>query len=177
MILILTYLFLFLFPYPRYSTGINIFDVGIITDNYGIVNEMDIIKNLKIGYPIDRDGTINLVWQCLEIDELQTVCEEVGYSDDYGEVVYDASFNVISSGNIYQFGTRHVQTLDDCHELEEDWKRLIREEEVACFSAFYEWENPMNDPSFKRSSQWTIDKIKSPYGRWSWFGEDAEASE
>jgi hypothetical protein len=112
-----------------------------------------------------------LVWQCVKIESIQTNCEEENFTEDLGEVGYSPSFKIKGHNAMCDFFTSKVVTHEICEEDRREWEKLCQEGEVACFSAYYDGEIKERDGAIAQHTSWTIDRIKSKKGRWSYFCE------
>jgi hypothetical protein len=141
---------------------------GILTDSYGLVTKKDIQDNLDEADPIDSEGKPMLVWQCVHVDHLRTHCFSAGYSDNIGAEAFHAGITVTSGRKKYEFMTRGVGDWPDCVDYRNAWIRLIRGQ-IACFSGYFNSEEPSDERRFDTISYWVLDKIKSKKGKWSYF--------
>ncbi len=145
---------------------------GILTNDYGIVTEKDVEDNAKIANSIDSENPERpfLVWQCLPIEDVQMECENQDYDEELNSVTCDPTLSLTHDGKHYEFWVRRLQYLEDYQDMELALQSLFKDEEIACFSAFYDWDEPMSETGSR--SLWTLDRIKTRRGEWSYFSAE-----
>ncbi|MBI3018339.1 MAG: hypothetical protein HYY61_00370 [Deltaproteobacteria bacterium] len=147
---------------------------GIITDDYGIVTDEDIRKEAEISepQPIIEEFSPFMVWQCLRLVHVWMECIPTGDEIVPCSPGVSAILKIYDGEALYEFITRRPMEIDSCDDMISQWHHLMDGEEVACVSASYDLDLPIsdNDPWFRYSS-WTINRVKSHQGSWSYFVE------
>ena len=149
--------------------------IGLLTEDYNIVTDTDLNEeeqNCAIIYPFPPPypyGGCFHYWQCLPTNEVLMNCEEleelkgIADSEDTGQI----DFRIKNGQDIHYFYTRRNFNMQSCWEWIEEWKDVMRGEDVVCISGIY-----LNMEEFKNGPKhyyWIIDRMKSRYSEWSYF--------
>lgn len=170
---------LFLFPIIFFallnlSMSFNI-NYGILTDDYGIVTEEDLRKEAEIAepQPIMENFSPFMVWQCLPLIQVSTACDPTGDEIVSNSPGMQPLLTIFDGHSLFEFSTRRPCEENACNAMINRWKYLFEGEEVACISASYDQDYPVSNKNpWTRYSTWTINRIKSKKGNWSYFSED-----
>lgn len=143
---------------------------GILTQDYGIITPSDIRQNAAHAHAVDskNPGVPFLVWQCLPLENASLECEHLSYDDEQDRYTCSPTLRVVVDGHHLQFDVRHLYDFDDYNYMEQEIHAVLDGEDVGCFSGYYDWDEPA-EPPFSRYSLWTLDRIKSRRGEWSYF--------
>ncbi len=136
---------------------------ALLTEDFGVLNEQDFI--LKEGEappgPIIGNYSAFKVWQCFSTEnaEYHISC------NDYTE----PNLVVISSDQLHDFYfRRRFEDYEDCLEVITQWKKLITSEDAFCVKGYFSGTETIPNSEEKKFF-WTIDRIKSSKGCWSYF--------
>jgi len=139
---------------------------AILTEDFGILKERDYIlreSESKPG-PITGNYSSFTVWQCFSIDNID-------YRITCGDS-NDPNLVVITSGHWHKYYfNRTFEDQQDCLDVINRWKKLISSEDSFCVKGYFSGYEKISPHNKQEKSSWTIDRIKSLYGCWS-YSED-----
>ncbi len=141
-------------------------DIGLLTDDYGIVNQEDLDRNKKEARPVpfSPDGVNSFAyWQCLKPEKYYLSCQ--AYHVEEG-VLGGMTFWILSNGKKYSFGTPKNYEIEACQANIKEIQEIMLNQEVVCVSGKYV---DMNNGE----SSWIIYNVKSKKGMWSLFVIDS----
>ena len=110
-----------------------------------------------------------MVWQCLRLVQVWMECIPTGDEIVPGSPGVSSILKIYDGEALYEFITRRPREIDSCDAMISQWHSLMDGEEVACISASYGQDLPVLDND--RYSYWTINRVKSHRGNWSYFIE------
>lgn len=148
--------------------------VGALTHDYGLLTDYDLFSVMKNVSPEcwrKRRDCPTEYWQCLRLDSLALACEAL---DKEGDALVVAPLLTVRSNRIeYEYFTRRPGSAEDCRGDISQWSRILQIGDAACFSASIVEETKYSSRRKKINKLFLeLGKIKSPYGRWSYFCED-----
>lgn len=143
---------------------------GLLTDDYGVLNEADLFYETKramgTSYKLEDDLSVHQRWQCFETKKVQFRYSM--WRDDYsdygpGATLCDYSFRVNDEiGVQHIYVARRAKARTDCRELFKEWKKIRKNSKYTCLigePASYE----------NKEKAWIWGKTKTKNGCMSYF--------
>ena len=146
------------------------FPFGLLTDDYGILNKMDLMINTCIAKPtpFSANDTISPYpyWQCFEVENSKMNCERGKY-DRYEEALM-AMLVVIAErdGERHEFISRRPMPMSSCKLFQKDWKKFTQLERYVCVSGA---DHSMEIQDGKPVWIWLFGRYKTKKGCDSYF--------
>jgi len=148
---------------------------GLLTDDYGILKEADLLFEIVKDNPgatqIDKSGSVYNKWQCFLVKDVKLTYETWKDSDPGGligeiENLYDYRFTIRGSSFDHAYVNRHVMSHYTFWKYTyKQWKRLSKNQKYICFNG-----GPLNNEG--REKVWYFNKMQSLIGCFSDFGGD-----
>lgn len=149
----------------------------LLTSDYGILSETDLITNLLYFYPIiyspDR-FSVTPRWQCFPT---KAVTPSFRTWKDYLATEYpshelcDLHINAEYEGLFHQYAERRAYESFHCYEFMKKWKKITDGEKYVCLSGEYGDYWPEKSTEMKKTViSWTWDKIKTKKECMEYFG-------
>jgi hypothetical protein len=143
---------------------------GLLTNDYGILNEKDLKINSCIAWPAPfQDPPLNFAfsyWQCFEKNHINVECEVGGY--DEHEKSRMAMLVILGKRieGIHEFISRRPIPLSSCKAFVRDWRKLTRKQAHVCVSGSEPIKETRNG---KPVWNWTFGRYKTKLGCDSYF--------
>ena len=125
---------------------------GLLTDDFGILNEHDLNRNAEENNPIPFDfskRTNYSYWQCFPTQQVTLICDKGWF-----EIV------VRDHGISHEYLPPHIIGQKECvGEYQKNWRRLTRHQPYVCLSGAY--------TSFlkkEKKALWAFEKFKTKKG-------------
>jgi hypothetical protein len=163
-------LFLVLFSHVSFAEP---WRIPLITNGYDIVTGEDIdeIEEDCAAEPFPPMRGCTIYWQCLSTKVAKVTCKDTGpdlspsFPGHHSEFVMTLKKNEETQ----KFLTRHSGTLFECKQDRKDILIAMKNEKIVCVSGEYDFKEG-------NTVYWTIDRVKSRHGEWSWFTRDKKKS-
>ena len=113
------------------------FSLGLITDDYGILDIQDLKRNAYHAEPysfLKGEWGPYEIWQCFEVKNSKLVCEIGGRDDDTKEMMAMMVIFGTRSGETHDFISRRPMALKSCRLYQADWKKFTKNEKYLCVS-------------------------------------------
>lgn len=147
------------------------FRYGILTDDYGIVTKQDLKKAAETAEPgpiIRGRSTTFTVWQCFPVVEMSIEC--IPHDSPDPLMNRRLILSVLNARHLLEFYERRPTDDENCRADLAQWRAILGREKFACISASYDQDFPVKRGSrLIRHTIWTIDRLKSRHGAWSYF--------
>lgn len=149
---------------------------GLLTDDYGILNESDLAEYAKQMKPMLYTGKHSgyNYWQCFPRKNVSIKLEDLGYSsEDFGwkDTTAEISITVwIKPGVIHEYAMRRFFTFHDFLKDFKHWHQLMHKEKYVCLAGhFVGHEKYIERNRQVESYGWIFDKIKTAKGCFAYF--------
>jgi hypothetical protein len=148
------------------------FSIGLVGDDFHILNEEDLIANTCARYPEPfppKNFSPFAYWQCFSTRDVTVECDTDQTEPPASRT--EAFLVVVAKGKKgwQEYLARHSMDTTDCREFQSTWRKLTRHQRHVCISG------PFGD--FKPGAieapgeYWIFDKYKTPLGCDSFVGE------
>jgi len=165
-------LFILLYCLPVFSKSIlqEKHPYGLLTDDYGVLNEADLLyetKRAKVTpYKLEDNHSAYQRWQCFATKKIKFLYDI--WRDDYtdfgrGATLCDYSFEVNDDAGVHHFYiARRAKEVEDCRELFREWKKLKKNSKYVCI---------LGEPASYEDKEkgWIWGKTKTKHGCMSYF--------
>jgi hypothetical protein len=143
---------------------------GLLTDDYGILNEADLLYEIKTAkvtpYKMEEHQPAYQRWQCFETKKIKFLYNT--WRDDYsdfgrGATLCDYSFEVNDDAGVHHlYVARRAKEVVDCRALFREWKKLKKDSKYTCI---------LGEPGSYENKEkgWTWGKTKTKNGCMSYF--------
>ena len=173
---------LFLLPYVVYSAKdhrqelLSHYPYGLLTDDYGILNEDDLKINAcdAIPSPFSEKDTSSpyQYWQCFEVKTAKLVCEGRKYDSDEKTRVSLLVVSGIRNGVLHEYLARRPMPLSSCHLYQKAWRNRVKNEKYICASG--EISSINTDSNGRRRWIWMFGRYKTKKGCDSYFDGECD---
>ncbi len=151
---------------------------GLLTDDYGILQEADLLFDIKNGNPrkynISEMQSGYYRWQCFKVEDVKFKYSTWRAPDPMGAfniIVWmcDFSFTVKNQGISHFYYDRRARRIEFCRAYASDWKKIKSGQKFVCLNG---------EPESLTNNQkaWTWNKLKSKNGCTSLFEGDCETA-
>lgn len=114
------------------------FPYGLLTDDYGILNRLDLKINACTARPGPFiDPPVNHAysyWQCFEVKNSKMICERGKYDPHEEALMSMLVLSGIRDGEVHEFISRRPIALQTCRLYQRDWKKFTNNEKYICVS-------------------------------------------
>lgn len=146
--------------------------MGLITDGYGIVSQLDLDFEKTKFCPepfFPKKFSVCDYWQCLKVKKYFLSCENF-YLEGEGELG-QLTFWILSNNKKFYFSTRRNYSAQTCATIVKDISRVISNQNIVCLAGSH-----LPDKN-EKESHWILERVKTKTDFWSmshvWFpGED-----
>lgn len=122
------------------------------------------VKEFYLNWIDEKDTPAR--WHCVLVDKFEPGCENLGYNEDLKTKAFLAWFHIASKNKLYDFTTRRPWRIEDCVAYVRAWNEIAKDRQI-CFFA----EKHQDEGDTPNTTSWTINKLLSSRGRWSYFEE------
>lgn len=146
---------------------------NLLTSDFKILTHRDLLtpeENVSTVKFSEDSSSAFAFWKCFESGQIeyQIKCEDMGIQSD-NENYAAIEFFVDKKNSIDAYFQRRAYPTDACLRNKKEIEGLIKNEEAFCIRAFFI--NKKSVLNHKRLN-WTIDRVKSHKGCWSYFVGD-----
>lgn len=149
---------------------------GLLTDDYGILSEKDLVdytKQMKLT-PFKGEHSSYNYWQCFPRKNVSIKLEDLGYSsEDFGwkDTVAEIIITVhIKPTVFHEYAMRRFFTVHDFLKDFKRWHQLMHKEKYVCLAGhFVDHEKYIVRNTKVESYGWIFDKIKTTKGCFAYF--------
>jgi len=151
---------------------------GLLTDDYGILEEADLFFDIKNGNP--RKYDINEMqpgyyrWQCFRVEDIKFKYSTWRAPDPMGAfkiIVWmcDFSFTINNQKISHFYYDRRARRIEFCRGIFKDWKKIRNGQKYVCLNG---------EPNLLENNvkAWTWNKVKSKNGCTSLFEGDCDTT-
>lgn len=149
---------------------------GLLTNDYGILNEKDLADYTKQMKPMPFTGGHSgyNYWQCFPRKNISVKLEDLGYSSedfDWKDTVAEISITVwIKPGVVHEYAMRRFFTVHDFLKDFNHWHQLMHKEKYVCLAGHFVGHEKYIERGVEVESYgWIFDKIKTKKGCASYF--------
>jgi hypothetical protein len=181
-ICILIFLFAVL-PYRIDAGGATLgqkYPYSILTNDYGILNEMDLNTHKDGTNPppfLPKEGFGYIYWQCFPRDYLSINLEDLGYSsedigwnENYGDLKITVSNK---TGTSHEYVMRRSWTVSGYEKRFDLWIKLMKGEKYVCLAGrFINRKDKVEHGKKHHIYSWVFEKLKTKKGCDSYFDDE-----
>ncbi len=153
------------------------FPFGLLTDDYGVLNKMDLMINTCIAKPTPFSSTDTIspypYWQCFEVENSAMNCERGRY--DPHEKAVMSMLVVVGERDAerHEFISRRPISLRSCELYQKDWQKLTQNERYVCVSGS---DHSMVIQNGKPVGNWIFGRYKTNKGCDSYFVDECTST-
>jgi hypothetical protein len=115
----------------------------VLSDDYGILNELNLTKIKDIGEFNSEPSSIPR-WICFESKNFHAQCVNTDYDENLKFVTGDLDLNVKENGKEIHLDFNAVIAKSVCEEHLKTWRKIMTDEKYFCLAANYLATNKMN---------------------------------
>ena len=165
------------FPFSCYALSAstkNKYPFSVLTNDYGILNTIDLNSELDGVYPADRlpsRGHFYLYWQCFPREHVSFSLRDIGYSSyNLDENDSELTITAYNRKGTHQYGMRRNSAVSSNMKTFNQYQRLVRGQKYVCLEGMYFYsEDRVIEGKKERVHIWTFEKIKTRKGCESYF--------
>ena len=163
-----------------YSSLRQKYPYGLLTEDYGILDENDLLAdakdNIPYAYDINKFQPGYMRWQCFLTKDTKFTYDKWKGNDPWGSasVIVDMcafGFHAQSGDISHSYTGRRAYRIEFCKGLEKNWKRLTKSEPYVCLngSPDSKLEKAKKGESFLYEKDWTWNQFKTKKGCYYYF--------
>ncbi len=130
---------------------------GLLTDDYGILNEDDLKVNTCMATPSPfsekKPNSAYSYWQCFEVKTAKLICEGRKYDPDEKTRVSWLVLSAKLNGASHEYMARRNMPVRSCELYQKEWRKHTRNEKYVCVSG----------------NMWSHEKEESGNKKWTWI--------
>ncbi len=152
------------------------FPYGLLTEDYGILNRLDLKINACTAIPEPFPASDNQpysYWQCFEVKDSKMDCERGKYDPHEKALMSKLVVSGLRDKERHEFISRRPISLRSCRLYQKDWQKFTNNETHVCVSG----SSPLKEMhGAKLLWNWIFDRYKSKKGCDSYFAEECTST-
>lgn len=153
------------------------FPFGLLTDDYGVLDELDLKINTCIAEPtpFSKSNTISPYpyWQCFEVKRSKMDCERGKYDPHEKALMSMLVVSGKREGERHEFISRRPMPLSSCKLFQKDWQKFTWHEKYVCVSGS---DHSIEIQDGKPVWIWIFGRYKTHKGCDSYFADECEST-